>query len=68
MMRAAVTGRHVRAGHVPATSIAANAGEVDADRDRVRLRELHGVTELRGDGRRRPGPDVQALFWLGTAR
>lgn len=46
---AAATGHHVRAGHVSGTSVAANAGEVDADRDRVRLREFRGVTEPRAD-------------------
>src|SRR5258708_39481748 len=48
---AAATGHHVRAGQVPGTSEAANAGEVDADRDRVRPREFHGVTEPRVDVR-----------------
>src|SRR5258708_37266143 len=37
----------VTPGQVSGTSEAANAGEVDADRDRVRLREFHGVTEPR---------------------
>src|SRR5258707_7824608 len=39
----------VTPGQVSGTSEAANAGEVDADRDRVRLREFHGVTEPRVD-------------------
>src|SRR5258708_26707089 len=39
----------VTPGQVAGTSEGANAGEVDAERDRVRLREFHGVTEPRVD-------------------
>src|SRR5258708_13656336 len=39
----------VTPGQVSGTSEAANAGEVDADRDRVRLREFHGGTGPRVD-------------------
>jgi hypothetical protein len=41
-------------GHVSGASEAADAGEVDANRDRARLREVHGVAEARVDGPAEP--------------
>ena len=42
--------RSPQAGHVPGASEAANAGEVDADRDREPLRGLQGAAEPHVDG------------------